>query len=164
MSEIVTTSADAVRDGIVAAIRSIVPRYPARKAERFVFAEDQEIPAGARFRLFDVQLGPESEEIGGQFGSGGWYGGGVEYGCDVEIRVSYPLATPLATRFAGADHQDLAGVLVDLHTTIPGMFAMSASGPGPVLEPVEVEGDSGRHVAVYRCRVTFFASDEVERT
>lgn len=164
MSEFATTDPDAIRDKLGDAIVSIVPSYAARRAERFVWARDQEIAGGSQFRLFDVQLGAEEEVIGaGQFGAGGWYGGGVQYGCEVEIRVSYPVGTPDAVRFAGADGRDLAAMLVELHSEVPGMFPISVDGPSPVLSRPEIEGDSGRHVAVFRSIVTFFASDEVER-
>lgn len=162
MPEFAVTDADTIRTAMTAAIVSILPRFVARSAERFEPATDQEIPGGAKLRLFDVMLSPEEEVIGDQF-AGGWYGGGIQLGCDAEIRVSYPVGTPDAQRFAGSDYQDIAGVLVDLHTTIPGMFAIGTDGPTPVLERAVLEGDSGRHVATFRCRVTFFASDEVSR-
>jgi hypothetical protein len=160
MAEFATTDADTVREAITNAIRSIIPRYQARREMRFEWARDQEIAGG--FRKFDVQLSPEREMVDVP-NSIGWHGGGVQYGSDVEIRVAYNVATPLANRFAGADHQDIAGILVELHHEIDGMFAISADGPAPVLEPAQLEGDSGRHVAVFRCLVTWFVSDTVTR-
>lgn len=160
MAEFATTDADTIREAIANAITSIVPRHSARRDERYVRIKDGEVPGGSALRSFDVDLGPEREVPAAQF-AGAWHGGGVVYGSDVEIRVSYPLHTKLAARFAGADGQDIAALLVDLHTTVTGMFALSADGPGPVLEGPELEGDGGRHVAVFSCFVTFFVSDEV---
>lgn len=155
MSTFEVTTADAVREAIANAISSIVPRYEPRRDERFTWLRDQEIAAGSTFRSFDVVLAPERETIGGM------YGGGIEYESDVEIRVSYPAGEPDAMRFAGSDGQDFAARLVRLHQTTTGMFPISASGPRSVVEGPELEGESGRHVAIFRTVVHFFVSDTV---
>lgn len=163
MAEFDTTDPDTIREALGAAIVSIVPSYSARQDERFVWAKDQEIAAGSTFRLFDCRFGPEQEDTDNQF-DGAWHGGGIVYACDVEIRISYPVSSPLAARFAGADGRDIAGVLAVLHTEIDGMFALSTDGkPGPVLDGPVIEDTSGRHVAVFATRVAFFVSDEVVR-
>lgn len=160
MAEFATTDADTIREAIATAITSIVPRHAARRSDRFVRAKNQEISGGSQFRLFDVELEAEREQAGDQF-AGAWHGGGIVYGAEATITVSYSAATHDVRRWAGSDGQDIAAVLVDLHTTIPGMFAISASGPGPVLDGPEISGPSGRHLAVFRVFVTFFVSDTV---
>jgi hypothetical protein len=150
---VVTTDATTVRAALAAAIQSIVPRYLPRRDQRWRWLEDKEI-AGT-LRSFDVVMGPEYEVPSGA------YGGGLEYASETEIRVSYPVGENDVNRFVGADAQDLAAILIRLHTSIPGMLPVSMRGEQPISTPV-IAGESPAYVVTYTTELHFFVSDTVE--
>ena len=149
---VTTTTADAVRDALAAQIQTIVPRYAARQSERWTWTRDQEV-AGT-LRNFDVLMDAEEEVPEGA------YGGGLEYASETEIRVAYPVSGPDLPRFMGADAQDLAAILVRLHTSIPGMFPVSMRAELPILDKSST-GSNGAYVVSYRTSLHFFVVDTV---
>lgn len=151
---VTTTDADTIRQALADAIASIVPRYEPRRDERWTYAKDQEIAGGGTLRTFDVIMGAEEEVIGGA------YSGGLEYTSETEIRVSYPMSGADLPRFMGADGQDLAGILVRLHTSIPGMFPVGMRGDLPVFTRSS-SGEPGAYVGSFLTSINFFVSDEV---
>lgn len=149
---VAVTDADTIRAELARQIGTIVPRYAPSRDSRWTWARDGEIVG--TLRTFDVVLAAEDEVIGGA------YGGGLEYASETEIRVSYPVSEAELPRFVGSDGQDLAAILIRLHTSIPGMFPVSMRGELPVFERV-TEGDPGRYTAIFRTRIHFFVSDTV---
>lgn len=149
---VVTTDADTIRATLAAQIESIIPRRESHRDHRWRWARDGEIVG--TLRTFDVIMAAEDEVIGGA------YGGGLEYASETEIRVSYPVSEAEVHRFVGADGQDLAAILVRLHTSIDGMFPVGMRGDLPIFERV-IEGDPGRYIATFRTTINFFVSDTV---
>jgi len=145
---VATTDADTIRAALAAQIQTIVPRFEPRRDDRWTWQQDAEIRGS--LRNFDVVLEAETEVI-----SDGAYGGGIEYTTVLQIVVSYPVPMALLPRFLGADGQDLAAILIRLHTTIPGMF------PVEVALELSSTGDPGAYVGTFTGRLNFFASDVV---
>lgn len=160
MSQFETTTTTTLRGVIAAAIESIVPRHSPRQAERFMWKRGQEIAGGSTLRTFDVKLKDAAEVTDGD---DVWYGGGVSYRATATLTVSYPVSEDDIDDFTAADHQDLSGRLVRLHTGTDGLFPIGVNAParGPVLEPAEIAGEPGRYVVTYRTAVVFFVSDTV---
>jgi hypothetical protein len=148
VSIIATTDPDTIRATLARKIETIVPRLEAERDRRWVWQQDQEIPAGT-LRNFDVVLEAQREV------EGGWYGGGIEYTCVADIRVSYPVSEADLPRFVGADGEDLSSVLVRLHLAIPGMHPIEV-----VLEH-STEGEGGAYVGIFTTTIPYFASDVV---
>jgi hypothetical protein len=117
--------------------------------------KDQEI-SGGTLRNFDVLLEAERDV------PLGWFGGGIELTAPFEIRVSYPVSEPDLPRFMGADGQDIAGVLVRLHLTTPGMFPVSMREELPIFDIV-ANGDQTHYVGSFFGTANFFASDQLAR-
>lgn len=145
---VATTDADTIRAELAAQIKTIVPRFEPRRDERWTWQQDAEIRG--QLRNFDVILEAETEVL-----SDGGYGGGIEYSAVLQIVVSYPVPRALLPRFLGSDGQDLAAILIRLHTSIPGMF------PVEVALELSSAGEPGAYVGTFTGRINFFASDTV---
>lgn len=146
------TDAETVREALAAQLVRVIPRYAPQRAERWTWQRDQEICG--TIRNFDVVLEPEAEVIRGA------YGDGLEYAADTAIVVSYPVSEPDLARYAGADGQDLAAVLIRLHTSVPGMQPVSMRGLLPVSERI-LDGSPGAYVVTFRASLHFMVSDLV---
>lgn len=158
---IATTTATEIRRRLAGFIQRIPPRYTQEASERWVWRDAQEITG--RLRNFDVLIQPELEVPGGAYGTG------IRYSADTAIRVAYPLDEEIARRAVGADGQDLAALLAQLHEladdegTIDGMFpiSMAASRGLPMLIPQFIQIDEGAFIVEFRVEIHFMAHDLV---
>jgi len=147
-----TTDANTIREEFARQVRTIVPRFAPRREERFQWQRDREI-AGP-LRNFDAVFEAEVEV------PGGFYGGGLEYASTVQINVSYPVSEADLPRFMGSDAQDIAAILIRLHTSIPGMFPIGVRGELPISEQ-SFTGEPGAYVGTFTTRINFFVADTV---
>jgi hypothetical protein len=155
MSSFDTTDVETIRELMAAAIKTIVPRYLPQQGTRYTWTKDQEV-AGT-LRNFDLLFDAERDS------PKSWHGGGIALVSTCEIRISYPVGEADAPRFRGADYQDLAGLMVRLHTMIPGMFAQSMREDSPTFAD-DVIGQTGAYVGSLFVDLHFFASDAVDLT
>lgn len=98
-------------------------------------------------------------EVGNGDGTQGAYGGGIQYASPVELIVSYPVSKWDIEIYMGTDAQDLSAVLVDLHTTVSGMFPQRWSQDRRVVPTYT--GSDGGYIGTHSFTVDFFAVDRV---
>jgi len=159
---IATTTATEIRRRLARFVQRIRPRYTQEASQRWVWRDAQEITG--RLRNFDIVMQPEAEVPGGAYGTG------IRYSTETSITVAYPLDEEIARRAVGADGQDLAALLAQLHElvdeegTIDGMFPinMAASRGLPMLIPRFTQDDEGAFVVEFRVEIHFMAHDLVD--
>lgn len=153
-----TTDPEAIRAQLAERLESVIPSLEWQQDSGWTYQPDAEI--SGKLRNFDLIFEPEVEVVVDERGVQGAYGGGIEYACDVELRVSYPVPEAQRPRFLGSDARDVTALLETLHQFVPGMFAQRWS----VSERVEStwSGSSGAYIGSLRFSIRFFASDAVQ--
>jgi len=153
-----TTDPEAIRQGLAARLESVIPTLTWQQDARWSFQPDQEI--SGTLRNFNLVFGPEREVVVDERGVQGAYSGGIEYACDVEVVVAYPVSEAERPRFLGADARDLTALLETLHQFVPGMFAQTWSVSDRVTSTWT--GNAGAYIATFSFSIRFFGVDTVE--
>lgn len=156
MSVFATTTPEQIRETFCRLMETVIPRLEWYSGSRWTWQKDAEVMG--TLRNFDALF--EVEEEVGTPGGYGAYGGGITYRAPVNLVVSYPVESHELRRLMGADKQDLSAILVRLHESVTGMFAMANTVDRRVTH--SFTGSEGAYVATYSFEVHFFASDQVQ--
>jgi hypothetical protein len=156
MSTFPTTEPETIRAALAARLVAIRPSLAWKQDCRWTWTKDREV--SGTLRNFDLVFGPE-QEVGNGDGRQGAYGGGIQYACEVSLVVSYPVERNKLPRFLGTDDRDLSAILVSLHETVTGMFAVIFTQDRRVVSTST--GSDGAYIGTHTFTIDFFAVDSV---
>lgn len=157
MSTFHTTEPEVIREALARVLEATLPSLDWQDSARWTWTKDAEV-SGA-LRNFDLLFEPETEVITNDIGGQGAYGGGIEYACDVQLVVSYPVRLADLSRFRGSDGRDLTALLVRLHADVPGMMPQRNAQDRRVVP--SYAGTEPNYIGTFAFKINFFAVDTV---